>query len=364
MIKKPDYNKEIHVYKACCHYALCNYEEAKRECVKGTETPLFNRLMFHISHKKNDEKNLMNFHHKLQENTHDQLCLAAIHYLRSHYEEAVEIYKKLLLENRENLALNVYVALCYYKMDYYDVSMEILSSYLTLNPTSVVGVNLKACNQFQLYNGKAAEQEYKVLQQHYEGGNVYQDNDLLRHNLVVFRAGENALQVLPPLVDIFPEARLNLVIYYLKNEDINQAFNLIKDLEPTVSREFIIKGVVYAVMGQQSDNKEQLKVAQQLFQLIGASASECDTIPGRQCMASCFFLLKHFDDVLVYLKSIKTFFEQDDDFNWNHGIATASVGDFKEAEDAFLKIQNEKYKTDDTYVKWLTKTYIMNGKPK
>jgi len=47
---------------------------------------------------------------------------------------------------------------------------------------------------------------------------VFNDNDLLRHNLVVFRGGENALQVLPPLVDVIPEARLNLVIYYLKND--------------------------------------------------------------------------------------------------------------------------------------------------
>jgi len=23
MMSKPDYNKEIHVYKACCYYALC-----------------------------------------------------------------------------------------------------------------------------------------------------------------------------------------------------------------------------------------------------------------------------------------------------------------------------------------------------
>jgi len=30
-----------------------------------------------------------------------------------------------------------------------------------------------------------------------------------------------------------------------------------------------------------------------------------DTIPGRQCMASCFFLLKQFEDVLIYLNSIR-----------------------------------------------------------
>ena len=51
--------------KACCLYALCNYDEAKRECLKGKENPLSIRLMFHIAHKKNDEKNLMTYHHKI-----------------------------------------------------------------------------------------------------------------------------------------------------------------------------------------------------------------------------------------------------------------------------------------------------------
>jgi hypothetical protein len=46
-------------------------------------------------------------------------------------------------------------------------------------------------------------------------------------------------------------------------------------------------------------------VAQQYFQLVGSSASECDTIPGRQCMASFFFLSKTWDEVALYLKSIK-----------------------------------------------------------
>lgn len=76
--------------------------------------------------------------------------------------------------------------------------------------------------------------------------------------------------------------------------------------------------------------RDHLKVAQQFFQLVGGSASECgkpdqmvcsiiskswthvsrscfsaDTIPGRQCMASCFFLLRQFEDALVYLNSVK-----------------------------------------------------------
>ena len=103
----------------------------------------------------------------------DQLCLAALHYLRSHYEEATEIYKKLLIENKDFHAINIYVALCYYKMDYYDVSLEILAVYLGLNPESITAVNLKACNHYQLYNGKAAEAELKALTNASKSGKVF-----------------------------------------------------------------------------------------------------------------------------------------------------------------------------------------------
>jgi intraflagellar transport protein 56 len=151
--------------------------------------------------------------------------LAAIHYLRSHFQEATDIYKRLLLENRDDLALNVYVAMCYYKLDYYDVSLEILAVYLQAHPDSAIAVNLKACNHFRLYNGRAAEAELKVLTD--QGHNI-NANDLIRHNMVVFSQGESALKVLPQLVDFIPEARLNLVIYYLRHDGMQDAYELIK----------------------------------------------------------------------------------------------------------------------------------------
>ncbi len=87
------------------------------------------------------------------------------------------------------------------------------------------------------------------------------------------------------------------------------------------------------------------------------------------------FLQKHFDDVLVYLKSIKTYyqenhtrsecvfffefstrfecvflvlhslrvyFQQDDDFNWNIGLAYGAVENYKESKDHLLLIANER----------------------
>ena len=68
----------------------------------------------------------MSYHGALSNSIEDQLCMAALHYLRSHFEEATEIYKKLLIENKDYHAINIYVALCYYKMDYYDVSLGLL----------------------------------------------------------------------------------------------------------------------------------------------------------------------------------------------------------------------------------------------
>ena len=79
-------------------------------------------------------------------------------------------------------------------------------------------------------------------------------------------------------------------------------------------------------------------------------------------MASCFFLLKQFEDVLIYLSSIKSYFTNDDDFNWNYGLAKAHQGDYRGAEEALLLVQNEQYKTDYCYISWLARCYIMNGK--
>ena len=78
---------------------------------------------------------------------------------------------------------------------------------------------------------QAAEAELKVLLER-SNSNEY-TNDIVKHNLVVFRDGEGALQTLPPLVDVVVEARLNLVIYYLRSDEVEEAYNLIKDLEPS-----------------------------------------------------------------------------------------------------------------------------------
>jgi hypothetical protein len=108
----------LHVYMACCLERLGWHTEAEERALKGPACPLQNRLLFHLAHRLNDENKLMMHHQKLADTTLDQLSLASIHFLRNHFQEATDIYKRLLLENRDYTALNVYVALCYYKLDY------------------------------------------------------------------------------------------------------------------------------------------------------------------------------------------------------------------------------------------------------
>ncbi|XP_011265450.1 intraflagellar transport protein 56 isoform X2 [Camponotus floridanus] len=361
-LRKNDYiPPDVLTNLACCYFYLGMYPESQKILEDAADSKLRTRLLFHLAHKMGNESKLVEYHQMLQDVIEDQLSLASIHYLQAHYQEAIDVYKRILLDNRDYLALNVYVALCYYKLDYYDVAQEVLQVYLQKYPDSAIAINLKACNHFRLYDGNAAQAEMKQLIEKISSSFSF-GHDLIRHNTVVFRGGENALQILPNLVDVIPEARLNLVIYYLKQDDVKAAYDLIKDLEPAVPQEYILKGIVNAVMGQETNSRDSIKTAQQYFQLVGSSASECDTIPGRQCMASFFFLYRQFERVRLYLNSIKTYFSNQDNFNFNYAQAQTGAGYFKEAEEAFLMIRTEKYKNDYVYISLLSYCYIMNKK--
>uniref|UniRef100_A0A673IV79 Intraflagellar transport protein 56 n=1 Tax=Sinocyclocheilus rhinocerous TaxID=307959 RepID=A0A673IV79_9TELE len=247
-----------------------------------------------------------------------------------------------LLEFQRNGGLSVehadlWIGFCTFHLGDHKRAMEEYKA-LTLRPECPVEVWVYlGCLLFFLGLYKEAEGASLMLTKAFA-------KELIQHNLVVFRGGEGALQVLPPLIDVISEARLNLVIYYLRQDDIQEAYKLIKDLEPTTPQ------------------RDHLKIAQQFFQLVGGSASECDTIPGRQSMASCFFLLKQFEDVLIYLNSVKSYFYNDDTFSFNYAQAKAALGNYREAEEVFLLIQNEKIKNDYVYLSWLARCYIMNQK--
>ena len=50
------------------------------------------------------------------------------------------------------------------------------------------------------------------------------------------------MQVLPHLLDVCPEARLNLAVHYLRQGQLQEAFKLVRDLQPATPQEYTLKG--------------------------------------------------------------------------------------------------------------------------
>ena len=58
-LRLPECDPVFHTYKACCLFFLGMYKEAEEAALAGPASRLQNRLLFHISHKFNDETKLM-----------------------------------------------------------------------------------------------------------------------------------------------------------------------------------------------------------------------------------------------------------------------------------------------------------------
>jgi hypothetical protein len=48
-MKRNNYDRNLHSYKAYCLYAFCSYKEAKVEALKAEDSPLKNRLLFQLA---------------------------------------------------------------------------------------------------------------------------------------------------------------------------------------------------------------------------------------------------------------------------------------------------------------------------
>ncbi|OXA51847.1 Intraflagellar transport protein 56 [Folsomia candida] len=381
---------------ACCLFSMGMYVEANEAAVKGTPSPLKNRLSFHLAHKLGNEDAVIANHAKLEELLENQLSLASMHYLRQDYQnfakldndatgvtshlvdlivstssaEEVHFVQALLQIPREYIALNVYVALCYHRLEYFDVSQEVLAVYLQAFPGSAIALNLRACNTFRLYTGAAAEKDLKPLlnlmnqEDQTKNGMFSSAYDLIRHNLVVFRGGQGALQILPKLVDVIPEARFNLIIYYLQQDDVTNASTLIKGTKIKGTPEKILYAIVNLLLSYETGNREYLQTAQSTFNQVGSSENEHDSVFGRLCMASAHFLSRNFDHASLYMNSVRQHYYNDDTFNFNYAQAKGMLNQYQEVEELLTMIQSEKIRNDFTYMQWLARAYIMNKKPR
>ncbi|RLN87372.1 hypothetical protein BBJ28_00001442 [Nothophytophthora sp. Chile5] len=388
--------KSWRLSQACCLYYLGSLEDAEHAALGSSRSALCNRLLFLLAHRRQHaEQALLDRYQQLSRDfAEDQLALAATSFSQHNYQEAVEIYKQLLAKSNKGRheggsALHVYLALCYYKLDYYDVAMELLAVYLADHPDSFFAMNLKACCNYRLYSVHEAKSVVDDFVKRFPGhpcaqyvndapaGTAASSTssrsaivDVMQHNLAIFRVsdgdssriemvGAATERVLGPLVGQIEEAQTNLVLVHLKRREYHKAFALVEELEPRTATELAVKAVLHGVIGEQTHSKEHVFLAEKYFHAAGSTSENADTIPGRQCMASYFLLRREFNDANVYLKSIATYLSADDAFNWNYGVSLAATGAYREAEELLLRVQSPELRGQLVFCGWLARCYIL-----
>ena len=361
LLEEEPEDTSLNLYIASCQFYNQDYLKARASAEKGPNGDFRTRLLFHIAHQLHDEQQLFQAHSQLVGTMENQLCLAAIHYLRANYPDAIEIYRRILQQNPSFLALHVYIAMCEFKLDHFDESNESVDQYLAVNSDSAVGLNLKACDYLRLFDSEIAESQLLQIKKFSSASYTFV-NALIQHNVVVFHNGEDGFQVLPPLVHSLPEAKFNLAVLYLRENNAAEAYNLLQNYVPVDVSESILKATAMLAYGQMSGEASLIEEANATFAEVGDMVVVRDTVPGRQCMATSKFILGEYEECLRFLATIEQHLAEIDEYNYNKGMALAALSRWAEAEQYFLLVRNSHYKTEIYYTSWLARCYIKNGK--
>ena len=257
-------------------------------------------------------------------------------------------------------------ALCLFRQGSYEESLAAGEFYLQVEPESPFAVNLQACNLYHLSNdgGKSA---LDLLTSQLQSNSTGEPHPLISHNVVALNGGERALSTWPKLLNSVPEARLNLALYHLREGEVEAASDIMNEVEADSPQCHLVCGILHTRRAQTcphgEEQDEALELARHHFQCAGQSSIECDTVNGRQSMASYLFLMSQFEDALHYLDSIHEHQQEDDAFayNWNRGMALCASGDYAEGLDALLKVTDESFQKELAYNMWVAKCHIEMG---
>jgi intraflagellar transport protein 56 len=362
LLKSDSTDPVLHLYIASCYYYNQEFAEARQSALRGPESDLRTRLIFHIAHQLNDEQELLHAHSQLVGTLENQLSLAAIHYMRSHYQDAVDVYQRLLLQHSDFTALNVYIAMCQFKLEEFDPSNEAVDLYLSGNSDSAIALNLKSCDYFRLFGQDIAESQLLQIRKFSSAAYDFVDS-LVTHNLCVFANGVDGFTILPKLVHALPEARYNLAVLYMRQNNPTEANEVLQDFAAVQLNESILKGTVLLALGQATSEASQIEEANTIFSEIGSMDVVKDTVPGRECLASTKFIVGEYEETLRVLDTIAQHVSDVDEYNYDRGMTLASLSRWPEAERALLMVKNAAYTKEVFYTSWLCRCFIKNKRP-
>ena len=350
----------INLYLSSCYFYLNEFEISKEYALKGPLSDYRNRLLFHISQKLNNEDEIINYHEKLIGNLLNQLSLASIHYIRSNYNESLEIYQNLLLENPNYLSFNVYISMCQFKLGLFEECNLSIDKYLNIYPDSAIGINIKSCTYFKLYGKDLAQSQLLQIKKFSNSNYKFLEN-LINHNLCIFNEGIDGFKILPQFLNIIPESKLNLSILYLKESNYNESFNnlIVNNLNDITS--IILKAFIDLLYSQINNDSEIFSNSLNIFEEIISKFP--NTLESNLSLITITFMNQNYLECLKLLNNIEYIYNLNDEFNFNKAMTLCCLFRWVEAEHYFLKIKKIEYIKEIYYNIWLTKCFIMNKKP-
>ncbi|KAH0791210.1 TPR Domain containing protein [Histomonas meleagridis] len=361
LLKEDPKNTILNLYIASCHFYNKDFDESRHYAFLGPQCDFRTRLLFHIAHQTNDEQEFFKVQSQLGATLENQLSLAAVHYMRSHYQESIEIYQRLLLQHPDFLALHVYIAMCQFKLDQYEESNESVDTYLSDNSDSAIALNLKSCDYLKLFDSEIAQSQLLQIRKFSSSSYDFVDS-IVTHNLCIFQNGEDGFTILPKLVPILNEARYNLAILHMRSNESLEAYSLLKDYNPIQLNESILKASVLLSIGQLQSDLTSIEEAKNLFSKIGNMKEVKDTILGREALASSKFINGQYSDALKVLNTIEEYESDEDEYNYNKAMTLAALSKYSEAEKYFLSVKSPQYTKEIYYIQWLCKCFIKNNK--
>eukprot|EP00835_Amoeboradix_gromovi_P004301 NODE_327_length_10929_cov_0.344137.p3 type:complete len:421 gc:universal NODE_327_length_10929_cov_0.344137:6401-5139(-) len=348
--------ENLKLYASICQFWMRNYSQIKMDIEELPINKLSNRLKLHFYQRIGNEDAVLIHHSKLEDVPLDQLCLAAMNFVRGHYQESLKFFKKMHQDDPNYDVLNLYAAMCYYKLEYYDRCLSVIDTYLINQQNSFIASNLRACVFYKLFKIKEAQAEISELLNVYPNG----FNKVLQHNMALFTNDDQCIKVWHDCIKVLPEAACNIVLYHLKKKELKNAKEIADKIQPALMEESLVKAVCLAEYGQEHKDSAAVNSAILLFQGIGTLESEQNTILGRQCMASCLMLQSNYEECEIYLESIKTYLINNDAHHFNSGQIKVKLNKYAEAIEHLESIRSQEIRNSWIFLYCLVKSCNFN----
>jgi tetratricopeptide (TPR) repeat protein len=109
----------IAALQAAALFYCGDFAGAAAAAAEAPESALATRAAFHAAFRLGDEAGLAAAQARLAAGSRENaLSLAAMQFLRGQFQESANSYKRLIADGKDEVALNAFLALCLYKLDY------------------------------------------------------------------------------------------------------------------------------------------------------------------------------------------------------------------------------------------------------